>query len=712
MNTTMPFKFPCACRAMIASLANVIMIAMLFAPFMSKANDQALARPSSSLRLAVPRSLAVAGQEQALVGRIEYSGEVEQTVKISFLCHKARMEEKMTCSVEEGRLKTLSTKCLQVLRTWYRRLTGREKLLSVKCLRLIPGKKEIVAKAVWTPDETGEFTIVARLKPARPDKWNGPLEVAQPVTVVQRTLHFHYWGVNTNLKYITEGMVNNAAELDYWADRGVIAQRWAGGLCELKGKKKPTLDEMAGWWVARHRKQGWPGIVIDEFGEFGGGNERDQFLGLALLQAKDMEPDNYIAAYCCSVGGGLMADGLGQAVNRVLVETYESSAAYGYDRIRNRYQSALNHGLADKTLAALAFSGWITTPQELRRQLHFTRYTFPDMPGIAFFGRSKGISNVQVNEHIRRFYIEPVLRVEILDDNRVQITNIGGRDAPATRIKFYSENDGAMRAELAVPPLKVGRKHTAPAPGKSLQPQTDYSGDVLVLGPPLLWDKEPPEFRSHATNKWPAAESIVSNVKENFEKEPELDFQRDQSNKIVAAYYSLQSTDGRSFEMSFDLEIIRAWYYGRIAIGLTNTAGKSSLTLSLRRGDHQPGQHFNLSLQNEEGIAAHEHIAQIICYPIRSGKYRVVTRYDEPEGCVRAAIYDDSGLKLWDTGRVPTYGKMSFDRLVFGVNSGDVCNIAWNKGRKAMFLRGGGGPYILAGLVNSFEMSVYAAGTE
>ena len=59
-----------------------------------------------------------------------------------------------------------------------------------------------------------------------------------------------------------------------------------------------------------------------------------------------------------------------------------------------------------------------------------------------------------------------------------------------------------------------------------------------------------------------------------------------------------------------------------------------------------------------------------------------------PAGYVRVALVDETGEKLWDTGEIPTYGEMRFDRLRFGIESGDGCQLRWDEQKQAVFLRG------------------------
>ena len=109
----------------------------------------------------------------------------------------------------------------------------------------------------------------------------------------------------------------------------------------------------------------------------------------------------------------------------------------------------------------------ITTPQEMRRQLHFTRYNFPKMPGVAFFSSMEPLYPM-LNELLRQFYIGPVLRIEVLESGQVRIENIGGDDAPAARVKIRAGAQAAKILEIDVPPLAVGAQRVVSIGGANL----------------------------------------------------------------------------------------------------------------------------------------------------------------------------------------------------------------------------------------------------
>jgi len=72
------------------------------------------------------------------------------------------------------------------------------------------------------------------------------------------------------------------------------------------------------------------------------------------------------------------------------------------------------------------------------------------------------------------------------------------------------------------------------------------------------------------------------------------------------------------------------------------------------------------------------------------------------------AILDEGGLKLWDTGEVPTYGAATFDSVRFGVSSGEGSEIQWDAKQKSMRLVGVSKPEeILAGYVDNIKVSSF-----
>ncbi len=321
----------------------------------------------------------------------------------------------------------------------------------------------------WTPQHTGEHVLSVRVGDAR---------ASQTVTVVKRTLHFHYWHLDPSLKYVTEGLLNDATKIAYWCDRGVMGQKWRGGKWAYQSLELTTPAALAENWI-EPLERGWAGVLIDEMIA---GGEIDEVLGDALIEARKRSPKIYLAVYTVAGGGEKKMRGLREAADRVLPEAYEEDDSRGYSRIVNRVDAVAAKVGMERTLVTLAFKKWITTPRELRRQLHFVRYRYPHMPGVAFFG-SPPFSTDVFNTLLRQFYIDPVIRVEKLGSGDVAFKNIGGADAPATEVTLHPQ-------VISLPPLAVDQTYTLSAAGKPWTPLSEYRDGCFILGPPLQWSSE------------------------------------------------------------------------------------------------------------------------------------------------------------------------------------------------------------------------------
>jgi len=632
-----------------------------------------------TLRLGVSRSLPVLGEELVLTARIGYRGQGFREAVVRFSYRSERQ------SIQLG---------------------------EDQPVKLAPGREEIVVRQNWKPEHTGEYTLMVRLLGNESDHPEITHTATQSVSVVGRRLHFHYWDAHPSLKYITEGMVNDNDRLAYWSDRGVVAQRWRGGKWAYDELMKRTPEALAEYWVEPYREV-WPGVVIDEFIS---GGETEEILGRGLLEARTDEPNVYLAAYTIALGGQDKLRSFREAADRVLIEAYEHDATYGYSRILKRVRPAKENGLGDKALVVLgigealgADACAITTPQEMRRQLHFTRYHFPEMPGVAFFSRMEPLYPA-LNEQLRYFYIDPVLRVEVLESGQLRIENIGGDRSPATQVNIRTKDNRAQTIELDVPSLDVGECRLMSLPGRKLQPVTKYRPGCFVLGPPALWEKEPAEFRPNATAPWPGVGQVFSSVKESFGTRPQLQIEYDNSGKegyegnVSAASYAIPPTQRRACELRFDLQPIRTGFYGKIRIGLIERGGKSCLDFSLYRGDYQSGVYVQVAVKNLSGLPVKERIALVI----KPGKtYRLKARY-EHQGFMRVAILDPGGQTLWDTGDIPTYGEATFDHVRFGISSGRGSKLEWDTKRKAILLCGTKGPeYMLSAYLDNIEVDCF-----
>ncbi len=625
------------------------------------------------LRFGVSNALPVAGTEQELVARIKYSGKAAHDATVSFHNY---------------------TK------------TGQQ-IGPVHHVKLAPGGDEIVIKQKWIPKQSGEYVLMAQFEPG--EGWRSFTRGdTQTVTVVKRQLHFHSWGMSPVFKYLTEGMVDKKrAELEYWTDRGVIGQHWKGGRCYNEPNNLQSKEKIVTGWTEAY-KRGYPGILIDELG--GLGDVVDEHLSKGVLWTHQAEPNLYIAAYAVKIASEKMGDGLRQAADRVLMECPERNASRGYSRITSRYDSAVEHGMADKALVSLYITPYgATTPQEVRRQINFTRYTYPDMPGIAFYGGGSLRMTKVFNKLIEQYYIGPVLRCELSGSGRLVVKNIGGMDAPATEIKLQKAGSKEV-SKIKVPVLMVDENYAVQSriAGKGLQIVTEYVDGCMVLGELLLWDKEPAYFRPNAAAKWPGGKSIVS-AKEDFSSKPELEIEKDKSGKdgfdgnIIAGFYSIEPTDFKACQVQFDIRIADGNTAGAIETGLSEKEGFSHLNLRLdrRAGQSQIYCTASIDTAKEVSFMAVERVG----LALEAEKvYRMKVRY-EPAGFIRLAILDEAGAKLWDTGEVSTDGPAKFDQVRFGVRSGQGSAIEWDAKQKAMKLVGASKEeQVLTGFVDNIEI--------
>ena len=244
-----------------------ILFLVLAAPAAADRQGDGASGVACRLRLRVSGALPVVSRPQTITARITPAVDVAGRLSVSFHCRIGQ-------SVEQ--------------------------LAPDRSVELTGDAGELAVSQPWTPTVTGPCTLIVRVRLEQGAvAWRGPREATRAVTVVKRSLHFHYWDADPALEYITEGMVNEEGKLDDWADRGVIAQKWVGGRWAHDSAGKKTPRQLAEYWVAPYR-QGWPGVVIDEFMA---GGEVDEVLGRALIEARRIEPGIYLAPYTVAVGG-------------------------------------------------------------------------------------------------------------------------------------------------------------------------------------------------------------------------------------------------------------------------------------------------------------------------------------------------------------------------------------------------------------------------
>ncbi len=651
----------------------------------------------AGLRLSVSRSIPVVGEKQMLTALVRHAREPRTDASVVF----------MSIRDDNG---------------------GAERVMAEKPVMLTRDAETLVVETEWTPLATGDHKLVARLQAPGANGTEVLAEATQSVVATRRLLHFHYWSPVPELDYVTGGLVTQSRIdgwkphgnlLEYWADRGVIAQRWGGALWEWNhsGKGKETqerIKEVARSWNRAYPR--WPGIVIDELGA-SPENEVNQFLGAAITAAKENQPEQYIAVYIIGFAGGeRYLKGI-EAADLILSESYLSrpytrDGAWDYPRHR-RYQAPLEAGFGSKTLLTLSlgrFDG-ITTPQELRRQLHWTRYTYPDMPGISFFEGAQHLVPY-LNRELRGFYINPVLRVKAGEDGIVAVSNIGGAEAPATRIRVAVGEAGSRAVDVDVPPLDVDGAYTfalaidgearrvvtagaldGERPGvfeKRLRPASEFGPDVYVLGPPLLWNEEPAASRPGAADAWPVPGEAALVERELTAHEPSLGMAAD-GQKTPPLYHDIENTLGRSFLLSFTLHAEKVGQ-DRIQLRLDETNGESWFELDV-------STFSQFSFSNQSRDRKRNVVQEYLPLEMEDGAcYRYRVLYDA-SGSVRVAIHDAAGEKLWDSGMTPVIGPMRFDHISFRAEKG----VQWDAAGQTILLRGKDS----RGRLADFELDVY-----
>ena len=736
-------------RALFASALPAAMLFLASFAFLlgGHANGDEAAAGQPGIWLRVPRSLPMVGERQELTAFIRYKTE-------------EALEARVVFSVAEGE-------------------RAGERPLAEKQAMLLPDAQEAAVKAEWTPGAAGDHALSARLEVRAAGGWEQAGEASQAVVATRRRLHFHHWNTRTDLVFITEGMVGDRrADVEdvvgYWIDRGVVAQSWVGGVYEwermLPDVKPPArIKAVANNWRENLAEKPRRGMVIDELGN----GSASQHLGEAIALTRQMEPEAYIAVYTTTVVKRVgmlkgMIKGL-KAADRVLVESYpwgpsldsiQERATVQYEGHRRRYETAVDAGISEKSLLSLAIGGevtsWgaqngITTPQELRRQLHWVRYDYPEMAGIAFYG---GAAHLNLNEQLRAFYADPVLRAAQGENGVVRVANIGGDHAPAARIKLAAENARAREYEVEVPALKVDeefafgvipendgramrvveiRAGDEPPAGleKQLLPATEYRPGLYVLGPPMLWNWEPAEFRPGAQDAWPEPGPAAATVRNLLSRPPSAEeaAEEGQGDKKEdgtppSLYYDIEETGGRSFLLTFDLLTSRVPDHGggSIEVRLGEQDGTSSLRLQIIGlkdpvGGHAYSQILLTNKQEameEEPDYVREYMAVEIV-PDTLYQYRV--HYDS-SGYVRVAIHGEGGEKLWDTGRVLTYGELAFDRMSFAAHgprnrAGDALlipgvKVEWERENEAIMLRGmRSSAEEIQGRLTGFDLNIY-----
>jgi len=178
---------------------------------------------------------------------------------------------------------------------------------------------------------------------------------------------------------------------DYFLSRSIIPLKWAGGRVFAREK---DIHELVRKWCAPAKK-GFIGTGIDEFGMLT--PRLSAKLGKALVQAKSVCPELYIAVWHSGPLSRKQAQYYVEGADLVILEAYFSGRSFYKWLLPRNMRIARTAGIIHKTIVALGindedpeadrggFWRWANTSEELEKQMKWIQQIAPDMPGIAFF---------------------------------------------------------------------------------------------------------------------------------------------------------------------------------------------------------------------------------------------------------------------------------------------------------------------------------------
>ncbi|MDQ8192808.1 hypothetical protein QEH59_00125 [Coraliomargarita sp. SDUM461004] len=482
---------------------------------------------------------------------------------------------------------------------------------------------------------------------------------------VKENMHFHYWRPD-GIERVTSahmspkgGSHQVSQEISEWQQLGVVPQRWRGGIWAYR-KGYDTPETLAEYWV-KPVEDGWPGILIDEITQEG--NLRE-VAGKALIKAREMAPDLMIAVYVVpGITDHDFIEGLRSAADLVLIESYLGSARTEYRWIETRYQSAIENGLEDKSVLVLGLGGkWITTQRELCRQLHFIRYYFPEMPGIAFFGSTNPAMVKWLNAELKLFYENPVLLVELVDDKQAIVRNIGRSTAKSAQIMFAIDgrNQTIENRSYEITLIEPGDEYTLNLNGKNNKGISYYGSDYLVLAKPEIWEDEPFSLRASLS------EPDLSSGPDWSWKQLSVVYEDDSLKRNKKGYIesvsmpvpAVLANSKFAFRTTFQLD--RSDRYAHVRLILEQKGSDVSNTLTLYRTAKEPGAMWDWKSKTASGDWVHEALP----FYIPVGEQMTLTMVYDPERGMRFTLSNaDSDHIYWDTGDVEVPSEIYFDQL-------------------------------------------------
>ncbi|NPV48964.1 MAG: hypothetical protein HPY69_18640, partial [Armatimonadetes bacterium] len=231
----------------------------------------------------------------------------------------------------------------------------------------------------WTPGQDGFQRLVAVA---------GDLRAERTVPVVQRDMHFVWWGIGPDLKYITATTPapTTPEGMQYCRDNGIQVLAW-------KGATSKTMEALAADWADPGDADG---IAIDELGAYEHVPEQEAQMAIAceaLGKAKAANPESFLAVWNAGSLTVQRANAYRDHADLVMLECYLNFArnAFGatdfQEYLDQRLKMACRMDLLRKCVIGLGITEHLggITPGELRTEIEHIRLTAPDSPGLAWF---------------------------------------------------------------------------------------------------------------------------------------------------------------------------------------------------------------------------------------------------------------------------------------------------------------------------------------
>lgn len=273
----------------------------------------------------------------------------------------------------------------------------------------------VLVDAEVTADDQGQATATARhvfrragwyqvqAHAASRDK-NLRASVQTPVTQYRVDFAWYQAQEGYELRWPTIQLTCREQDEQYWKQRGVFTAHWCGAMC---GRDKPMEHFVRGWTSK-------PAIAIDEFG---GPAEDFPKFRQALIEARKLRPDEFIAAWFC--GWYDFWPELKGLLDFFLPEIYLNYSGYNLTRFDWIVEHARKCGTFYKTLVGLGINvvkhddgtvRYRPTPEEIVEQVRYLKQIAPDLRGLAFFtyGSAEPAVRAAVDQACRDYFLGPV----------------------------------------------------------------------------------------------------------------------------------------------------------------------------------------------------------------------------------------------------------------------------------------------------------------